>query len=334
MKKKLNICVVYNLKDKSKPDDSQEEYDEIETIEGLKEEIEKNGFSVSLLEQDHDFLKKMNEIAPDFVFNIAEGKGATRSRESQVPCMLESLNIPYSGSDPVALGITLDKYMTNIVLKAAGIPVPDAFMARNTMEIKPLRDIFEGNGAFIIKPRWEGSSKGIFSDSLVGDFEALERKAEKLFTFYSQPVIIEEFLEKDEITAGVYGNSEPRILGMMKIVPREKESSFFIYSIENKRDWERKIKYESAESIPLETQAMIKEYAARAFRALELRDVARIDFRLDKNSIPKIIDINPLPGLSPRYSDLIIMYRLGGGEYPSLINKILTAALTRNGFEL
>ncbi|MFH1665530.1 MAG: ATP-grasp domain-containing protein [Candidatus Omnitrophota bacterium] len=334
MKRDISICIVYNLKDPARQDDSQEEYDEIETIEGLKREIENNGLKVSLLEQDDHFLSKIQQNRPDLVFNIAEGKGKTRSRESQVPCMLESLGIPYFGSDPFSLGLTLDKYMTNVVLRSAGIPVPAVYMVDKHGGVDDLGNIFDEHERFIVKPRWEGSSKGIFSDSIVTGPGSLRKKTEYILSNYSQPVIIEEFIEKDEITVGVLGNAEPQVLCMMRISPLEVRQGHFVYSIENKRDWEKKIKYEPSGMIDKSIRDKIEHFASEAFRALELRDLARIDFRVDHSGIPRIIDVNPLPGLSPRYSDLMIMYRLAGGGYPDLIKKILAAFLTRCGFAL
>ena len=322
------IGIVYNLKDKSRTDDLHEEYDEIETIEAIRSELEALGASVALIEQTNDLASELIKIKPDMVFNIAEGIGKTRSRESQVPCVLESLFIPYTASDPVSLGVTLDKYLTNAVLERSGVPVPAAFTAENPEDAGKIAKSFCYKGEWILKPRWEGSSKGVFDDSLAFSSDEVERKAKRLMEIYEQPVIIEEYLPGDEITAAVRGNSHPEVFGMMKISPKDKKKNF-IYSIEQKRDWRKKIVYEGEETVPGEIAAKIKEYAALAFKALGLRDIARIDFRVDRNGIPKIIDVNPLPGLSPAYSDLVIMCRLSGRSYAEIIQSIISNALGR-----
>jgi D-alanine-D-alanine ligase len=330
-----SIGITFNLKKKGTNDDRHEEYDEIETIEALKTELGSFGFKPILLEQNKNFTKDIIKAKPDFVLNIAEGIGDTRARESQVPCILESLNIPYSGSDPLSLGITLYKYLTNCILKSRGIPVPLMHMARCEKEIKYLKGIFvtKTKRLFIVKPRWEGSSKGIFLNSVVDNFKKLKERAVYIFSKYRQPALIEEFLEKEEITVGICGNKLPRILGMMKISALDKTQKFFLYSQENKRDWREKIKYEPQASIPRKTQRLIENYAIKSFMVLELRDIARIDFRLDKYNAPKIIDINPLPGLSPHYSDLPIIYRLKGKNYTDLIKNILKEAFLRYGLK-
>jgi len=328
------IAIIFNLKKEGVKDDSCEEYDEIETIDALSKELRALAPYVFCIEQSKNLAKDILKVNPDFVFNLAEGIGSKRARESQVPCVLESLNIPYSGSDPIALGVTLDKYLTNIILKSAGIPVPYAFTAKDESQLRFLKNIFKHNKLFIIKPRWEGSSRGIFLNSIVSGYDELKKIAGFIFKKYKQPVLVEEFLENDEITVGVCGNHTPFILGMMRVAAKLKSDKPFLYSQENKRDWQTKIKYEPQGSIKKSIQKAIEKYAIEAFKALELRDVARIDFRLDCNNIPKIIDINPLPGLSPYYSDLPIVCELHGKNYSYLIRTILKEALKRNKFKL
>jgi len=326
------IGIVYNLKKEGVNSDQYEEYDEWDTITALEREIKALGFEVILLEQNESFLERINSSRPDFVVNIAEGIGSSRMRESQVPCILESLSIPYTGSDPLALGITLDKYLTNKLLKASHVPVPEMHMIAKLSDIEALKGIFKQYRNLIVKPRWEGSSKGIFLTSVVSDFQRLKEQAERVLNEYNQPVVIEEFLEKSEITVGVCGNRHPRLLGMMKIMPRSQDKQF-IYSQEIKRQWQEKVTYEPQQSILHALQSQVEYYAFKAFMALELRDVARIDFRVNSHNIPKIIDINPLPGLSPTYSDLPILCRLKEMTYSQLIRIILKEAFARYGLK-
>jgi D-alanine-D-alanine ligase len=328
-----DVGITYNLKDKTRIDDLHEEYDEIETIEAIGSELREMGFSVVFIEQTLEITSELLRVKPDMVFNISEGIGKTRSRESQVPCVLESLGIPYTGSDPLSLGVTLDKYLTNTVLEKEGIPVPRAFTASNQEETKKISLAIRGEGKWIVKPRWEGSSKGIFDDSLVSSGDELIFKSSALMRRYEQPVVVEEYLPGDEITAAVLGNANPEVFGMMRISPKDNISDF-IYSIEQKRSWREKIVYEGENVLGLDVTGRIREYAVRAFRALSLRDVARIDFRVDSEGMPKIIDVNPLPGLSPAYSDLVIMCGLSGKSYTELIRGIMSNALDRYSAEI
>jgi D-alanine-D-alanine ligase len=116
---------------------------------------------------------------------------------------------------------------------------------------------------------------------------------------------------------------------MMRISLRNSQKPEFLYSQENKREWETRIKYEPRPVISSTIAAAVEQYALAVFSALELRDTARIDFRVDKNNIPRVIDVNPLPGFSPRYSDLPILCRLNGISYSQMMKKIFFAALSR-----
>jgi len=326
VKHQAGIC--FNLK-RNNSGDADEEYDEIETIEFLKARLERFGFEVLLAEQNEYLFEKLCTHALDFVLNIAEGKGKTRSRESQVPCILEWLNIPYYGSDPASLAITLDKWLTHVFLKNASIPVPQMLTVQDMDQMQQIIIPFDGC-KYIVKPRWEGSSKGIFNDSVVSSMSKCRDKVSDIISAYNQPALIEEFIEQDEITVGVCGNDELEILGMIKISPHDSAEAF-VYSIENKRDWQRKIKYERAEGVVAEkTLKLLRQYAMAAFKVLGLRDVARIDFRIDNAGIPNVIDVNPLPGLSPKYSDLMLMSKLNNKKFADVVDKILRISLQRN----
>jgi D-alanine-D-alanine ligase len=326
------LALTFNLR-RDNVTDKQEEYDDIQTIYALKEELKKYASSIILLEQDEDTFKNIKSLKPDYVFNICEGLGLSRSRESQLPAFLEMLDIPFFGSDAVSLSLTLDKYLANIILKNAGIATVNMHLVNSVQEINSLTKLsFLKNEKYIIKPRWEGSSKGIFSASAVGTFEDCKKAVLKVIENYSQPAIIEEFLGGSEITLALAGNEKPQILGMMKIQHKTRADKDFIYSLEVKRSWRREIEYLPESSIDLSLQKEIRALAFKAFRAFELRDIARIDFRLDDKGKPKIIDINPLPGFSPVYSDLPILFNLKKKSYSRLIDIIMTASLKRYGF--
>jgi D-alanine-D-alanine ligase len=324
------IGLVFNLKkNASSFSEDYEEFDDPETIAAIAGAIQTLGFKVDYYEQDKRFLKNISLKRPDFIFNIAEGIGNGRSRESQVPCVLDSLGLPYTGSDPVAMGLTLDKYLSNCILKARGVPVPEMHMAVPVSNLERFRFLFS-NRRFLLKPRWEGSSKGIHLNSIVSSLHEFKTKAAELSMSIRQPLLLEEYLPGDEVTVGLCGNGDGlEILGMMKISSSEGNQTDFIYSLEVKRDWRRRVIYMGQDHIQPDVRDLIGKTALRAFRILELQDIARIDFRLDNKGVPKIIDVNPLPGLSPTYSDLPILFGLNGGTYPALIKKILSSAFLR-----
>ncbi len=330
------IGITFNLKKKAvsagESDDRYEEYDCLETIQTLEREIRKLGFETERFEDDDTFLERISQNPPDFVFNIAEGRGSTRGRESQVPAVLESLGIPFSGSDSVALAVTLDKWLTHHMLAGCGAPVPDLFMFSCEADLRRSMEIFEKHETFIVKPRWEGSSKGVFPDSVVDNPVDLAKRVRRLWKNYRQPALVEEFLPGSEITVGVMGNRNPAAVGMM-VIDAKAIGSSAVYSLDHKRNWEEMVRYLGPETIDPDLRSVLSAEAVKVFRILELKDIARVDFRLDKNGVPKAIDINPLPGVSETYGDFPILYRMSGATYGSLIRRIFREAFQRQGLK-
>ena len=149
----MRVGLSYDLKEAvvledAAPDDALEEYDSPTTIEYIRRAIEGLGHSTVKLGGGPEFIRNILNEKVDIVFNIAEGRGNYRSREAQVPSILEMLDIPYVGSDPECLAICLDKHLTKKLVKLAGIPTPEWRMITNQQELKETimeRLSFSGN---------------------------------------------------------------------------------------------------------------------------------------------------------------------------------------------
>lgn len=307
-------------------DDTFEEYDSPETIEYLSDAFESRGYEVVRLGGGVEFLDRVRQENVDIVFNISEGRGAYRSREAQVPAVLEMLGIPYTGSDPQCLAICLDKPIAKKLVASEGIATPGWLVISSEMELE-LITLKVLKFPVIVKPAYEGSSKGIRLTSVAHDIAAAIKIAGKLLNDYHQPVMVEEFIDGDEVTVGVIGNSPPKLVGMMRILPKKKEEHF-VYSLEVKRDYVNRVDYESPIRLPDDTLRKLETSSLNVFRILGCRDLARVDFRVGRDGIPYFIEINPLPGLGT-YSDLIIMASMLGWTHRGLINAVLDAALER-----
>lgn len=330
----MKIGITYDLKPdddlpEGAPDDLHEEFDSPVTIEAIASVLRGREHEVVLLGDGREFLQKVLADPPDLVFNVAEGLGVGRAREARVPAVLEMLGIPYTGSDPLTLALTLDKEMTKTVVRAAGVVPPWGVVIpphRDPLDFwKPVGPPFPA----IAKPAWEGSSKGIRSKCLVDRLEDLPAVVESLRRDHQQPILVEEFIKGDELTVGMLGNDPPEILGIMRVLPVE-PTERFVYSLEVKRDFRRLVRYECPAQLPRGTEAIVREAAMTAWRELGCRDVARIDFRLHDGQ-PYFLEVNPLPGLNPESSDLVIMAGLRGWSHERLVGRILDAALARLG---
>lgn len=311
----------------SRPDDWQEEFDSPATIEALTTALRGLGHEVVWLGDGRDFLLRVLADPPDLVFNLAEGEGISRCREARVPAVLEMLGIPHTGSDPLTLAATLDKDCARRLVATAGVLVPPG-VAVSPGE-NPCQKVQEQDLVYplIVKPAWEGSSKGIRRKCLVHEQQGLIEAVEYIHRDHCQPVLIEEFIQGEELTVGLLGNHPPRILGVMRVVPNQ-PTEHFVYSLEVKRDFERLVRYESPPQLPAEQLAAVEQAALAAWRVLGCRDVSRVDFRL-RQGRPYFLEVNPLPGLNPHSSDLVLLARLRGWSYQQLIAAILEAALSR-----
>jgi D-alanine-D-alanine ligase len=328
----MKIGLSYDLKSSvplghSHPDDALEEYDSPETVEGIAAAIEAQGYSAVKLGGGREFLSKVVQADVDLVFNIAEGLGNYRSREAQVPSVLEMLDIPYSGSDPQCLAISLDKPLTKKILRVSGIQTPKWLVLNSVEELKQA-SWNDFPFPVFIKPANEGSSVGITSGSVAGDSEQAITIAAEMVGKHRRPVIVEEFLSGDDITVGVVGNSPPVIVGIMRVLPKHGTGPF-IYSLEMKRDWERLVEYQCPALLDSNILKKINEASLRIFNILGCRDFSRIDFKLDSKGEPYFLEINPLPGLNPKSGDLPIMAKKMGWTYQGLISAILKAAMER-----
>lgn len=336
----MHIGITYNLKTdvEIKPDDPidrAEEFDSEETIDGIDGALRSLGHSTVRLGWGSRMLETIAGISKDgpsgvdAVFNIAEGVGG-RGRESQVPSTLEMLGIPYTGSDPFTLAVALDKGLAKLLAASYGIPTApfqifSAFDEVGAVDLKfPL----------FAKPAAEGSSMGIRDDSVCRNEKELIGRVRQLQKDYRGSVLVEEFLPGDEFTTGVVGNGDgARVVGTMQIMPRTITDQPFIYSLDVKRDYLRRVDYRMSDEIRNRTSPelveSIEKLALDVHRAFGCRDVSRVDIRCDASGTPNFVEVNPLPGLNPITSDLVIIAKGHGLTYPQLIESILAAAIKR-----
>lgn len=330
----MKIGLAYDLK--TPPDGSSdtvgeesEEYDPPETIDALASEIEGMGHQPVHLGGGAEFLANVQARRVDFVFNISEGRGAYRSREAQVPCVLEMLGIPYSGSDPLTLSVCLDKPITKQLVGLAGLLTPPFRVVDRPAQLDA-PDLKSFRYPVFLKPAFEGSSKGVHAASRADSHEELQQAAVDMLRRYRQPVLVEEFIAGKEVTVGIVGNNPPRIVAVMEVAPRAGPDANFTYTLDVKRDWKRLVTYRCPPDLPADCIAAIEQTAVQAYSALQIRDVARMDLRIDAQYRPYFLEANPLPGLGD-YSDLPIMAQLSGWTYSQLVRSILEAGLERVG---
>lgn len=327
----FTVGLTYNLKRgiKSDVEDIEAEYDSIDTVTAIKDAIEKLNCKVELLEADSSVLKKLQEKRIDIVFNIAEGIHG-RGREAQIPAILNFLRIPFTGSDETTLYITLDKALTKRILSTYKIKTP-AHILINGNEIKGTRNL---KFPLIVKPNAEGSSKGIWDSAVVHNFEQLKSLVQKNRELYGQSMLVEEFICGREFTVAIVGNgSDTIVFPPMEIVYKDRNNRHNIYSYNVKKNYKQFVDYVCPAPIDKNIETRMMRIARKIYEILECKDFSRIDFRLSEEGEIFFIEINPLPGLAPGYSDFPMIAEFNGVDYGTVIKMVLNSGLRRYGMK-
>ncbi|MDD5119711.1 MAG: ATP-grasp domain-containing protein [Candidatus Omnitrophica bacterium] len=331
----MKVALTYNLKKKDplKPADYFSECDSEETINSVVSALKTKGHSVDTIDVEYPALfSYFRKNTVDMVFNIAEGKHG-RFRESEVPAVLDYLNIPYTGSNTFSLALALNKALTKKILKAENIPTPNFQLFTRGDEVLSAELKFP----LIVKPNCEGSAKGINKANVVSNKEDLFQKVKECIDVYRQEALVEEFIEGKELTVGILENGKTRVLPILEIdFSSCKKSGEYFYSWKMKEfqgDSELGLvpEFYCPARLDEKTEAIVKEAALRTHRAVGCLDISRTDIRLDKFNIPYVLEINPLPGLDPKESNFPIMAYAAGMKYEDLIEAILMSASERKG---
>lgn len=320
----LRVGVLHNLK-RDRTDEHQAEFDSPATIEAIAAAIRELGHEPIKLEATRWLPGVLADTPIDVAFNIAEGL-VGRSREAQVPALLDMLQIPYTGSDPVALALCLDKGLAKRVVELAGVTTPRGILMRSAGERLPDDLVYP----LLAKPVAEGSSKGVLGKSVVEDEQELRTLVGEIVRRFDQPALVETYLPGREFTVGSLAVGEGlRVLPAMEIVFTDASVEHPVYSYGHKTETEGGVRFDVPAQLDAALEREIAECTTQAFRALGCRDVARIDLRLDAQGRVHFIECNPLPGLSPGFSDLCVIAESAGISYGELIGMILAPAIER-----
>lgn len=311
--------------------DAEAEYDNPDTVYAIRDAFLSAGYGVVLLEADSTLPARLLDTRIDIAFNIAEGARG-RGREAEVPALLNLMGIPFTGSDETALCLALDKALAKRLLKTYGIPTPTYAVIGGVGDIETA----ELDYPVIVKPNAEGSSKGIPDACIAESSAALAALAEKNLALYGEPMLAEAYIGGREFTVGILGNGgDARVFPPMEIIFRSDTcGGYRVYSYNVKQDYERFVSYRCPAELTAEAEEEMKDLALRAYHALGCCDFARVDFRMDENGEIYFIEINPLPGLAPGYSDYPMLAEFCGVPYNELVLSVLRAGAARCGVTL
>lgn len=333
----MRIGICYNLKTDfdhvtaSMPDDRFEELDDIGTVEDIERVLHSEGHETVRLGFGVPAIARLQKQPVDLVFNISEGVNG-RAREAQMPAIFDMLGIPCVGSDSLTIALALDKAWTKKVVAQAGFVTPAFYTVDNSIQLEHMMENHDLRYPLFVKLSCEGSSMSIDDHSRVRNARELAERVQYLMaTYEGETILIEEFMPGREFTVGIVGNREPEVVAVMEVVPSDttKDLANFVYGLDEKRNCETKIIYRIPEDLDESTDRAIRTLAVGVYKELRCRDMARVDVRLDENGVPNFIELNTLPGLNKRHSDLPILAHLAGMPYDELILRVLGHAVER-----
>jgi D-alanine-D-alanine ligase len=325
----MKIGLTYDLRSQYLAEGYSEEetaeFDQPATIEGIENALLELGYRTDRIGNAKQLIGRLAQGDRwDLVFNIAEGMHGI-AREAQVPAILDVYDIPYTFSDPLVLSLALDKNLTKIVVRQAGIATPDFALVTQPEEVTSVDLPFP----LFAKPVAEGTSKGITAASKITDRESLRQVCVDLLEQFHQPVLVETFLAGREFTVGVTGTGHlAKTIGTMEIHLLSGADAE-VYSYANKENYEKLVRYALVHRSDDPLVERVEALVLASWRALGCRDGGRVDVRCDAEGQPHFLEVNPLPGLHPQRSDLPILCRFAGISYTELIDRIVCSARRR-----
>jgi D-alanine-D-alanine ligase len=292
------------------------------TCKAVSSALAELDYEIQVIEAGPTLVTDLENAWPDAVFNIATGYH-TKKQQANIAAMLELTGIPFTGSGSRGHMIGLLKHIAKMNFEAHGVLTPRFQVINDVHELTGNSVTLNLPFPVIVKPAAEGSSVGISSESVTDDPVKAKELTALLLNDLEPPVLIEEFIPGREFTVALVGYPEPAVLPVEEIV--FKEESMYTYGVKIRDNITAVCPAEISEKLNQD----IQNAALRAFQAIGCRDIARVDIRVSEDGRPFVLEINTLPGLMPKYSEVPRIAEKAEIGYPELIESILKGALKR-----
>ncbi len=261
----------------------------------------------------------------DAAITIAESYGS-RNREAHAPVLLELAGVPTVGSDALTLSVSLDKHLTKLVARSAGVATPEWGVVSRAEDLDALDLPFP----VFVKPRYEGTAKGIAPSSRCETPAALAAEVHRQLGLYRQDLLVERFIGGAEFTVGVVGTGADAeaLPALQRAV--ERETGIGLHALERHERPERPFRYAVEGVLTPELESRLQADALAVHRALECRDVSRSDVRVDAEGRVWFVEVNPLPTFAPD-GTFAILAALVGQPYEVWLADVLARGFARLG---
>lgn len=325
----MRIAFTYNLQTDLGEDEA--EFDTVETIALVENNLRRLGHEVFGVDVDcplPSLLADLYELQPDLILNTAEGT-VGRYREAFHPGLFERLGIPYVGSDAYVCALTLDKALTKLIAFNQGVTTPPAVMIQDMSELPGARLPFP----LIVKPNFEGSSKGITANSVVHNHAELQERVRALLTDYPDGVLVEAYIEGTDVVVPFIEGAAPETGGVLEPASYAYEPIHaedpLLYDFDMKQHGYSGLQIRVPAEIAPATRSRIIAASRKVYRALGVRDFGRIDFRVSRDGTPYFLEVNALPSLESGAS-LYLCGRLAGlRDEAAVLGAIIDSACCR-----
>src|SRR5438874_5449281 len=330
----MRLALTHNLRLTDSEDEA--EFDSRETIDALTTALERLGHRVERIEVSGPASRtaaRLEAFSPDLIFNTAEGRRG-RFREAFYPALFDELGFPYTGSDAWVLAVTLDKALTKLMLSEHGVISPRGQFIDDIGQLK-----LDGwRWPVIVKPNFEGSSKGITQESVIEDRTRLRPFVEKQLARFPAGVLVEEFIPGKDLTVAFLERAAAERSGVLTPVEYVIEESelakrrYRIYYYDLKGIHSDAVSVRCPANFPGHVLERAQEMARKAYRALGCRDLGRIDFRVAEDGQVYFIEINALPSLEPG-AGIYAAAALEGLHTDAVLGKVVESAVARWGLK-
>jgi D-alanine-D-alanine ligase len=306
----------------------------VEEMDDIKDALSTLGYKTTTFNVDSDVFRLIDYLRnekPDLIFNLVECVENESIQEMNVAGVYELLKIPYTGANPLTLGIALNKPRVKEILLYHGILTPKFQVFRAQNKIIPNPDLAY---PLIVKPSREDASVGIDNKSVVSNINDLKKRIRYIFHEFDQAALVEEYIEGRELNVAIIGNKRPVVLPISEI-----DFSGLTADMHKIVSYAAKWMHGTVEfvgtngvcpaDLPPSLEAKVKEMAIRCYRLIGCRDYARVDFRLTADGVPYVLEVNPNPDISDD-AGFARSAKAHGLSFPQIVGKIVEAALERS----
>jgi len=306
-----------------------------EEMQLIKRCIETAGHEVAMVNIRDNFDTMVDAIRthkPDVIMNLVEFFRDDAELEHDIPALYELLGVEYTGNRPLALSLCQKKPHAKAMLAAHGLPVPRGVVLESVDQARDLGLKYP----LIVKPAFDDASGGIDSGSVVHDHNHLVVRVDKMINDHKQAALVEEYIEGREIHCAILGD-QPLPLYEMQFKggvddagkPLPKIITYRAKWDPYSRDHHAVEGVCPAPDLSAEAAKKIQDVALRAYRALNCRDYARVDMRIDQHTgEPYILEVNPNPDLAESCA-FTASAVASGRTYEQMLVEIVELALAR-----